>query len=436
MQTTARSLSLVGDAAFGSGQWTHALQAFAGVVRARPSDLRARVRVADALLNAGRQSLAVDVYRAVADHALRAGDPLVALIATKMLLLLDPDDETTAEILAELYSKDSERVDELEELPPAPELGDGDAIALDLEGTALFTEAARLAQHTEGTLPYPELLPPIPLLSLLDESALLAVLSHVRLVRLADEQTVFRQGEHGESFFVVAHGHVLVKRDVDDEDGGVTLAHLHAGSVFGELALISEEPRAATVIADGDVDLLELRRSDLVVASAHVPGVAHALKQFTRERFLRNLTATHPLFAGFPRDERHAVMESFRVVRFAPSEPFIVEGHDGRGLFLLLSGKASVSTHQTGERVLLATLGAGDVAGEMSLVRNHDTLATVMAEEDTEALFLARDDFESITRTHPELMRYLDNLTDERLRRNEALLHARGLLEDDEHLMI
>jgi CRP-like cAMP-binding protein len=95
-----------------------------------------------------------------------------------------------------------------------------------------------------------------------------------------------------------------------------------------------------------------------------------------------------------------------------------------------------VSTHQTGERVLLATLGAGDVAGEMSLVRNHDTLATVMAEEDTEALFLARDDFESITRTHPELMRYLDNLTDERLRRNEALLHARGLLEDDEHLMI
>jgi hypothetical protein len=74
--------------------------------------------------------------------------------------------------------------------------------------------------------------------------------------------------------------------------------------------------------------------------------------------------------------------------------------------------------------------------GEMSLVGDQHTQATVAATEDLEALFLAREDFKDVVREHPELMRYLAGLTDERLRQNRALLHARGLLEDDEHVMI
>jgi cAMP-dependent protein kinase regulator len=434
--TTARSLLAQGDAAFKRGQWRAAMQAFGGVVRAVPAHFRARFRVADALLNTGRRDLAVEVYQAVALQAMSAGHPLLALVATKMLLLLEPSTEEVPLALAELYAKDGERISGLIDAPPLVAAEEEPASPLTEEGDALLSAAAALAAGGHGSLPAPAQLPAIPLLSFLEEDAFLEVLQKLRLRRFADEEVVIREGEHGESFFMVADGDVLVKRDIDDDDGGVTLAHLHRGSVFGEMALISDEPRQASVVAKGDVDVLEMRRSDLVVAAAQVEGVSEALKAFTRERFLRNLTATHAFFSGLSRDERHGVMESFRVVTFSAGQELIREGVHGPGLFLLLGGSASVSKQASGERVHLATLKGGDVCGEISLLGDQPTVATVTADEDLESLFLHHDSFKEVVRRHPEVMKYLAGLTDERLRQNRALLHGRGLFEDDEHVMI
>jgi cAMP-dependent protein kinase regulator len=436
MSDSARDLFAQGDAAFKRGQWRAALQAYAGVVEAVPGNLRARFRIADALLNSGRRDLAVDVYKAIASHALQSGLPLFGLVAAKMVLLLEPGFEDAFAGAASLYSKDNERLDDITPhgAPPVP--GDENAEPLMLEGKELLEEAARRAAHCEGTLPIPHGLPSVPLLSFLDEDGFVAVLEKMRLRRFADDEVIIREGERGESFFIVADGEVLIKRDIDDEDGGITLAHLHRGSVFGEMSLISDDPRHASVLARGDVDVLEMRRSDLIVAAAQDESVSGALREFTRERFLRNLTATHPFFQGLTRDQRHGVMETFRVVTCPKGHPLIEEGAHGPGLFLLLSGTASVSKNNPPDRIHLANLRGGDVCGEMSLVGDQPTQAMVTAEEDVEALFLARDDFKEVVREHPELMRYLAGLTDERLRQNRALLHAKGLLEDDEHIMV
>lgn len=435
MTDSAKSLFAKGDAAFKRGQWRVALQAFGGVVRTVPTNLRARLRVADALLNTGRRDLAVDVYKSIASFAVHSGQPLVALVATKMVLLLEPDHEDGLVALSEVYGKDSERLDAMADGAPAPSLPDAPAAALTEEDDALLVAAARAAGAASDP-PQAAHVPCVPLLSRLDEDAFLAVLGKLHLRRFADEEVIIREGERGESFFMIADGEVLVRRDIDDEDGGVTLAHLHRGAVFGELSLISDEPRQASVVARGDVDVLELRRSDLIVAAAHVEGVTTALKGFTRERFLRNLTATHPFFSGLTREERHSVMECFRVVTFPAGQELIREGQLGPGLFLLLGGSASVSKVSSGDRIHLATLRGADVCGEMSLVGDQPTQAWVTADEDLEALFLARDDFKAVVRQHPELMKYLAGLTDERLRQNRAIMNARGLLEDDEHVMI
>ena len=435
MSETARSLFAKGDAAFKRGQWRAALQAFSGVVRAAPANLRTRLRVADSLLNTGRRELAVDVYKAIAGHAVATGQPLIALVATKMVLLLEPDHEDGLVALADAYGRGSARVDALLDDQPQPPLSDDPAAALVEEDDSLLVNAARAAVAVGSAPPAPRV-PSLPLLSRLDEDAFLAVLGKLHLRRFADEEVIIREGERGESFFMIADGEVLVKRDIDDDDGGVTLAHLHRGAVFGELSLISDEPRQASVVARGDVDVLEFRRSDLIVAASHTEGVTDALKAFTRERFLRNLTATHPFFSGLTREERHGVMECFRIVTFPAGQELIREGQLGPGLFLLLGGSASVSKVSSGERIHLATLRGADVCGEMSLVGDQPTQAWVTADEDLEALFLARDDFKAIVRQHPELMKYLASLTDERLRQNRAIMNARGLLEDDEHVMI
>lgn len=437
--TSALKLFARGDLAFQRGQWRPALQAFAGVVEACPGHIKARFRVADALLNIGRRDLALSVYDAVSRHAIKAGQPMLGLVAIKMVVLLDPTADDVVMKLAELYSKDSEQVDALYEGPALVVVGEEAASPLDDDGSDRFLdEAARRASAVEGALPYPRHLPPIPLLSYLDEDAFVSVIGKLRLRRFADEEVILRQGERGESFFMIAEGSVLVKRDIEDDDGGVTLAHLHRGAIFGELALISDEPRRASVVAKGDVDVHEIRCSDLIVAAGHHDGVTQAMKLFTRERFLRNLTATHPFFQGLARDDRHRVMECFRVMTFREGDVMIEEAQKGPGLFLLLGGSASVAKRQGkgGERIHLATLRSGDLCGEMSMIADAPTNATVTADGDLEALFLSRDEFKTVVAEHPELIKYLASITDERLRQNRALLHSRGLLEDDEHVMI
>jgi cAMP-dependent protein kinase regulator len=431
---TAVSLFDVADMHFKRGQWAQALAAFGGVIEACPSHFKSRFRVADCLLNLGRREEALEVYKAIGWHAIKAGFPLLGLVSVKMVLLLEPGYEDILVILSELYSKESDRVDAHDDGPDYPALDQSDATPLSGDDATVIDMARALAAGDQGS-DFPKTLPRIPLFSHLDEDAFIEVLAKLRLRRFADDEIIVEQGERGESFYIVADGDVSIKRDVD-EDGGVTLAHLHRGSVFGEMALISDDPRHASAIARGDVDVLEMRRSDLVVAASQLQGVTAALKAFTRERFLGNLTATHPLFNPLNREERHTVMDRFVQVEFADGEALITEGTQGPGLYLLLGGSADVRKHSGGERVHLANLKAADLCGEMSMIGDNPTTATVTAQEKVEALFLPREAFSEIIGEHPEIMKYLAGLTDERLRQNRAMLQSKGLLEDDEHIMI
>ena len=81
-----------------------------------------------------------------------------------------------------------------------------------------------------------------------------------RLATSADEESVRPgsavcvQGELGERFYLVERGTARVVRD------GVDVASLGAGDFFGEIALLRDIPRTATVVAESDLDLLVLER--------------------------------------------------------------------------------------------------------------------------------------------------------------------------------
>ena len=84
----------------------------------------------------------------------------------------------------------------------------------------------------------------------------------------------------------------------------------------------------------------------------------------------------------------------------------------------------------------MATLKSGALCGEMSLIRDEPTNATVRASDSIEALILIRSEFQKVMDAHPGLAEYLEELSDERLQRNFALLYDDALLEDDEHILI
>ena len=99
------------------------------------------------------------------------------------------------------------------------------------------------------------------------------------LTFLADE-VVVRQGDSGDSLFLIGRGVVRVVREGSDEP----LATLMAGDFFGEAALISGNRRNATVKAVTHCSLYELRRKDLETLHELRPVIRKALEQAYRER--------------------------------------------------------------------------------------------------------------------------------------------------------
>jgi len=93
-----------------SGAYEAALGGYLRVVRGAPNFWRARFRVADTLLNFKAREQALEIYKSLAWHAIKSGYPLLGLTAIKMAVALDPGQTDVVEILAQLYSKESDRV--------------------------------------------------------------------------------------------------------------------------------------------------------------------------------------------------------------------------------------------------------------------------------------------------------------------------------------
>jgi MFS family permease len=86
-------------------------------------------------------------------------------------------------------------------------------------------------------------------------------------VSVAAGETVFRQGDHGDRFYIVEDGRVEISID------GEKVADAWPGEAFGEIALLRDIPRTATVTSVDDTKLLALERDEFIAAvTGHAPS--------------------------------------------------------------------------------------------------------------------------------------------------------------------
>jgi CRP-like cAMP-binding protein len=418
MQTIA-DLKHRADRALFDEQYLQALQLYAAIVEAQPENLDARLRVADSLMALGEVQRAAVVYTALARHSALAGYPLRALVALKVLSLLEPKLGVLLHDIAHLYARDSERIGKSvrRALPAltAPVREPLPTTAAAADAAALCAHAERVSASYQGNaLLYPDKLMPIPLLSLLPEQEFASVLDALRVVRVQAGTWILREGEPGRSFFVLARGTAQVLAERDGEQ--TRLAGLWEGSIFGEMALLSASPRTASVQTQTDCDLLEFDCDALGAASATLGHLSEALGGFARERLLSNVTATSALFRPLDTKQRVDLVRRFVSVEAAPDEPVIREGDPGAGLYVVLRGDVEVTRSERGQTQHLARLGPSEVFGEIALVTHEPASATVSAgNQGASLLFLSRDYFERLIAAVPELRSYFERLSEDRL---------------------
>ena len=99
----------------------------------------------------------------------------------------------------------------------------------------------------------------VPLFSKMNDDQLAALARTGDIRRVAKGQLIVNQSSTGDTFYIVISGHVKVA--LLHEDGReIVLSHLSEGNFFGELSLLDNDPRSASVIAAEDAALFVLSR--------------------------------------------------------------------------------------------------------------------------------------------------------------------------------
>ncbi|HZS45013.1 MAG TPA: peptidase domain-containing ABC transporter [Blastocatellia bacterium] len=100
------------------------------------------------------------------------------------------------------------------------------------------------------------------------------LLGMLRPADYAAGEAIVREGETGDAFYILRNGSAKV---IKDSDGGKVLNHLKGGDSFGELALLTGSPRAATVVAEQQLSAFRLEKNDFDRLMNHAPKVKDAI---------------------------------------------------------------------------------------------------------------------------------------------------------------
>ena len=122
-----------------------------------------------------------------------------------------------------------------------------------------------------GTIP-PEALRRVKILAEMSDEDLARFLTFMEVQTVRQWTPIVRQGERGDSMFLVLDGEVRVRLLIDGKE--TTLVTLAAGDFFGEVSLFDQGPRSADVIANTDAVLLKISHRAFAELSQTAPELA------------------------------------------------------------------------------------------------------------------------------------------------------------------
>lgn len=270
----------------------------------------------------------------------------------------------------------------------------------------------------------------------LDPTQLGVLVSSMEYVHLPAGHVLFEQGALADSMYVVAFGEVAAL--ARQQDGMLLeVARLGSGQFFGEIGLLSDQPRQARIVATQDTELLCFGRRAIVDLIDSDPRFLHAVMRFLRLRLVETLMLTSPLFAPFGPEDRATLQRLFRFLEVEAGTSIVKQGEKSDGLYVMVTGQAEVSMGSgdagrfPGTGRVLCVLGPGNVFGEMSLLQQRPAVATVRTTSRCFVLRLPDRYFMQVLMMHPALLEYVATLGATREEQNRALLaQGDGLVDD------
>jgi NTE family protein/lysophospholipid hydrolase len=265
-----------------------------------------------------------------------------------------------------------------------------------------------------------KLIAPVAVFAGLDAEVLAEIAAIATPLELATNVSLLRQGDPGDALYVIRSGEFDVVLELD---GGrhQTLARRGAGDCVGEMALLSQRTRSATVIAREPAQVLRIAADAFESVLARHPSVrAHLIALAARRLPSLHLAATG-LFVGMDSVVLERFDQETNWVRLRGGETLVRQGERADEMFVVVHGSLEVVVEdREGRARLVDVLGSGSSVGEMALLSDEPRSATVRAIRDSELVRISKDDFVRLLDEHPRTAVELSRTLVRRLRQTTS----------------
>jgi cAMP-dependent protein kinase regulator len=220
------------------------------------------------------------------------------------------------------------------------------------------------------------------LFAALEDNDMTVVIGAMSEVNTAAEEKVINQGDQGDFLFVIETGKLDCVIKVDGVDKVVKTCE--AGDVFGELALLYNCPRAATVQSRDACVLWKLDRDTF-------NNIVKEAAQKKRQRY-DNFLAKVPLLSNMDAYERSQLADALKSENVLDGNTIFKEGDMGNKFYIIEEGGAVAN--KAGTQVM--TYSSGDYFGELALLRNQPRAATITSQGPTKLLSIDSRSFKRL----------------------------------------
>ena len=231
------------------------------------------------------------------------------------------------------------------------------------------------------------------------------------------------QGEGGQKFYVVESGTLQVwVADALTEERNMT-GTVERGGSFGELALMYNTARAATVTTATPCTLWIITRDEYLTI--------HKKQEMELKQMYETFMTKVPGMQSLSRSELSKLVHALQEVTYAEGDAIIREGEIGNHFFVIVSGTAEYSKKSEG---VVGTATQGDFFGHRALLNDEVRQATVIAKSDVTCLILERQDFVSMLGNFEDFQNRVVSNDAEETRRERTLVqnkHMRDIRFED-----
>ncbi len=414
-----------------------------------PADAGAVLKLADALAGSGRKTEAVRLLNQYGPIVQSRGRLEDAIAIFKKAAQLDPNCElTSSTYLSHLQLKkilEAEAAAQAAAPPSTTPPLSGDFTRPGPDPPPPSGSFARpdpaAGPPPSGSFPLPEPAPPepsawsrkrdavhgaragIPLLRDIPPVLIDLVLQRIKLVTLAPNEVLFREGGEGNSVFFVVQGtlDLTARNDLGTE---VLLRTARAGESIGEASFLTALPRYATVTAREQSNLLELDHNAIMpIARKHRP-LADALSRLYEERVLTTALARSRVFGVLAESERQQLTQRLRTAAVQAGTLIVRQGAPAKAAFIVKRGAFRVTFRSSDREIAVALLRPHELFGDLGEGPGQPQAETVTAVTESELLCLAAEDLAAFRSQSPRLSAALEALRLERAESCVAALRA------------